>query len=424
MADPPSSPSDIPSETAPPSDPKRTHPIWALANPRYRLLWVSAFFAQLGQQGLRVMSLYLVYELTGSPLMLGLLGAFQVVPLLLLSLAGGSLADKFDRKKLILLTQVFRIVLGCGLVALQLSGVLNVWHLYGAAFLSTAGSVMERPSQVALLPTILPPQLVTGAILLNSVNNQLTRTVGPGVAGLLLATIGVSGTFILNVALYALSFLVALGLPSAIAKREGEEQNMLQLMREGLTFVLGTPIILSLLMLDAVATFFGAFEPLMPVFAEDVLHVGPQGLGVLLAASGGGAVLGVLIVLNLTWVRHKGRMVLGALFCYGLALIAFGLSPIYALSIFVVALLGALDQVNVTFRNTILLLVTPDQLRGRIESIRMMFIIGAPALGAVQAGAIASVIGAPFTIAGEAFFVLAGVLFIGKRVREVREVEI
>ena len=370
------------------------------------------------------MSLYLVYDLTGSPFMLGLLGAFQVVPLLLFSLAGGSLADKFDRKKLILLTQVFRVVLGCGLVALQLAGVLNVWHLYGATFLSTAGSVMERPSQVALLPTILPPQQVTGAILLNSVNNQLTRTMGPGVAGLLLATIGVSGTFILNVVLYVLSFIVALGLPSAIAKQEDQPQNMLHLMREGLTFMLGTPIILSLLMLDAVATFFGAFEPLMPVFAEDVLHVGPQGLGMLLAANGGGAVLGVLIVLNLTWVRHKGRMVLGALLCYGLALIAFGLSPIFALSIFVVALLGALDQVNVTFRNTILLLVTPDQLRGRIESIRMMFIIGAPALGAIQAGAIASIIGAPFTIAGEAFFVLAGVLFIGKRVREVREVEI
>jgi predicted MFS family arabinose efflux permease len=162
----------------------------------------------------------------------------------------------------------------------------------------------------------------------------------------------------------------------------------------------------------------------MPVFADDVLHVGPQGLGMLLAATGAGAVLGVLTVLNFTWVKHKGRVVLIALFCYGLALIGFGLSPIFALSLFFVALLGALDQVNVTFRNTVLLLITPDQLRGRIESIRMLFIVGAPALGAMQAGAIASLIGAPFTITAEAFFVLAGVLFVGRKVREVREIEL
>lgn len=423
MAEPPSS--DPPDQrTASLPDERRTHPIWVLGHPGYRLLWTSAFLAMLGQQSLRVANLWLVYDLTRSAFLLGLLGAFQVVPLLLFSLVGGSIADIFDRKKLLLVTQAIRIVPGMLLLSLYFSERLEVWHIYAATFLLTAGGVMERPAQQAMLPALVGPRRVASAILLNSVNNQLSRTVGPAIGGVLLASLGAGAAYALNVTFLVVSFLVILGLPSFTPQRENSPPSVWRMMGEGLGFVLQTPVILSLLLLDACATFFGAFEPLMPVFAEEVLHVGPQGLGMLLAATGGGAVLGVVGMMNFTWVRHKGRVVLVALFCYGLALIGFGLSPLFALSLFLVAVLGALDQLNVTFRNTILLLVTPDFLRGRIESIRMMFIIGAPALGAVQAGAIASVMGAPFTVTAEAFFVLAGVLIIGQRVREVREIEV
>ena len=372
----------------------------------------------------RVVNMWLVYELTGSPFQLGLIGAFQAVPLLLFSLVGGAVADTVDRRKLILATQGFRGLLALVLVALSVTESLQLWHVYAVTFFGTAASVFDGPARQALLPTLVPRTHVTQAIVVNSMSFQFTRLMGPGLAGLFLAVGGTNGAYTANVLLFSLAWITFLMLRTPAVTRGESRPAMLPLMMEGLRFVAQTSVILGLLVLDVFANLFGAYEALMPVFAKDVLNVGPAGFGLLASAPAVGAVLGTIGVLFYSHFQRKGVVVLICVFVYSLALIGFGLSPWFLLTFIMAATLGCMDQIAVTFRNAIILLITPDALRGRVESIRLMFVFGSPSVGGVQAGALASVLGAPLTIAVEAVVVVGAVVGIAMRLPEIRRVRI
>ena len=421
MADPSASAPPGEADGDPEAPARRVHPLGPFRSPGFRMLWAGGFFSSGGQWMQRAINLWLVYQLTGSPLQLGLIGAFQALPLLLFSIIGGTTADAVDRRKLLIVTQGIRLLLAVSLVALAASQNLEVWHIYAVAFCTTTAAVFDGPARQALIPRLVPLEQVTQAVVLNSMMFQFSRMLGPGLAGALLAAGGGTGAYLANLCFFVAAWL-CFALLRAPATAGSARPPFLKMMVEGVQFVRNTPVILGLLVLDAFANFFGAFEALMPVFAEDVLHVGAAGYGVLASAPALGAFLGSIMVMFFGHYQRKGTVVLSFVFCFSLALIGFGLSPYFYLSLFFAAAIGMFDQVAVTFRNTILLLVTPDELRGRVESIRIMFVFGAPSLGSIQAGAVAGLIGAPLTIAMQALLVGAAVVGISVKVPAIRRV--
>ncbi len=388
---------------------ERAGPLAPFRYPNYRLLWLIGVFSGSGFQMQQVVNSWLVYELTHDPFALGLLGVFRAVPIVGLSLFGGAVVDAMDRRRLLLFTQAIRGLLGVVLLVLAALQVLQAWHIYVVQAMSASASVFDGPARQAMLPATVPRSGITSAIVLNSTTNQLTRTIGPTIAGLFLAiAAGPVLAYAVNAGLFLCGWLTVwrMHMPH-ISGSSGPRQSVGQLMKGGLVFVKNTPVILGMLLLDALATFFTAYDALLPIFARDVLGVGPQGFGLLASAPSFGSFVGAATVLFFfSQVERRGRVVLLAVLAYGLAVLVFSLSPEFVLSFVALMLAGLLDQSAVTMRNSVLLLLTPNELRGRVESIRLMFIQGGPTLGAVQAGALASVFGAPIVLAVESLAVL------------------
>jgi MFS family permease len=245
--------------------------------------------------------------------------------------------------------------------------------------------------------------------------------VGPSVAGLFLAiAAGPVLAYAVNALLFCAGWATVGMLHVPAIVRQGARPSMLRLMGEGLGFMRATPVVLFLLLLDFFATFFTAYDALLPVFAREVLGVGAEGFGVLASAPSIGAFVGsATILVFFGRVERRGRAVLVAVFLYGLAILAFSVSSAFALSLVALMAAGMLDQTAVAMRNSTLLLLTPNELRGRVESIRIMFIQGGPTLGGVQAGALAGAIGPGLTLALESGMVLVTVLVIHLRVRDL-----
>ena len=410
-----------PSSDAPPGN---HGPLDVLRYSGFRLLWAGSICSNGAQEMQTVISSWLVYTLTESPFQLGLIGIFQAVPLILFSLAGGATADRVDRKKLLVLTQALRIIPAAVLLTLSITGALNMWILYAMTALGSAASVFDRPARQAMLPALVPRELVTNAVTFNTMTFQLNRVVGPSMAGVFLATAGPETAYGANALLFLIAWLAVVGLPKLPLHPPAGDTNMLTMMVEGLTFVTRSSLILSLLVLDAFATFFSAFRALMPIFAVEVLQVGPDGMGLLLSAPALGAVAGSGLVMFFGAVRRKGAIVLVAVFLYSLSILGFGLSPWFWLSLLLAFLMGGLDAIAATVRNSVILLISPDELRGRVESIRLVFVMGAPALGGVQAGAMASLLGAPITLALQALVVTAAVFGVHWKAPKIWELEI
>ncbi|MBI4496970.1 MAG: MFS transporter [Chloroflexi bacterium] len=383
------------------------HPLDALRYPAFRLLWGGTLAASLAQQVQWVASSYLVYEITGSPFLLGLTGLFRALPLFLFSLAGGALADAVDRRKLLLITQSAATLISAGLTLLALESGLEVWHLYAATFLTASTSALFNPSRMALVPRRVPPAVLMNAVTFNTVAQQSSMLVGPVLAGLIVGAWGAAGAYGLCALGFGISVAASIGLPGGASPAGRERPGSLASVAAGVRFVGKQPALMALLALDFGVTFLAAYRFIMPVFAKDILGVGPEGLGLLLAAPGAGALVGSVSVIALGNVRHKGALVLGTTALFGLGVIAFSGSTWVPLSVALAALLGYLDSVSVITRNTIILLMTPDALRGRVQSVVQIVVQGSPALAGLQVGTVAALIGAAPALA------LGGLLCLG-----------
>lgn len=413
-------------EAANPLPEHRAGPLSPFRFAGFQRLWVltvcsnGAFNMQL------VVNSYWMYELTRSALQVGLLGLARALPLLFLSLYGGAIADRVDRKLLMLFTQGSRALLSGVLVLLAWAGALDAWHIYAVTALSAGATIFDGPARQALLPILVPRAHVTSAIVLNSVTNQLMKFIGPTLAGMAIAIwAGPVAAYGLNTLLFVVGWLTVCTIQQPPRPVETVRQSVLHMMREGVGFVRSRPVILSLMLLDFFASIFSAYDALLPVFAKEVLHVGPEGFGVLASAPSLGAFIGSATVLTLfTNAERKGRTALIAVSAYGLAILLFSTTSALALSCVALALAGAADQTAVTMRNATILLMTPNDLRGRVESIRLTFIQGGPQLGAAQLGAVAGVIGAPLTLTLGAVAVLGTVGLVFLRVPELWRVRV
>jgi MFS family permease len=389
---------------APPSENASRNPRSSFAAFRhrdFRLLWAGQLVSGTGSQMQYVAINWHVYLLTKSALALGTVGLVRVVPIILCSLVGGVVADALDRKRLMMVTQTVMLLSAGALAAVTWLGLQSVWPIYLLTAVSAAATAFDNPARQALMPMLVPAEDFPNAVSLWLIVFHLSTVVGPALAGLILASYSPAIVYAFN-ALSFLAVIVAVMLMRARGRAvdAGSEASHVSFsaLTEGLRFVWRTPIIVQTMTLDFVATFFASATALLPIFAAEILHVGARGLGMLAAAPAAGSVITALLMARLGTLRRQGATVIGAIAVYGLATIAFGLSRVFWFSLLMLALTGAADTISTVLRQTIRQLVTPNYLRGRMTSVNMVFFMGGPQLGELEAGAVAALLGAPLSV--------------------------
>ncbi|MBI5837048.1 MAG: MFS transporter [Candidatus Eisenbacteria bacterium] len=375
----------------------------ALRHRNFRLLWTGQLISMAGtmmQMAAILWHVSLLVPASYKGLALGMVGLVRVVPIVAFSLLGGVVADAMDRRKLMLATQAAMAALAAVLAVLTFGGVNTLWPIYLLTALSAAANSFDSPARQSLLPDLVPREDLPNAISLNSIMFQAASVIGPSLAGVVIATLGVGWVYALN----AVSFLAVLagllmirGVPGHAA---GSQRDIsLAAARDGLRFVFSSPLIRSAMLLDFFATFFASATALLPIFAQDILQVGARGYGWLYAAPSVGALVAGLWMAK--WVERIGRrgvVLLWAVAGYGLATVVFGFSRSFWLTFTCLALTGATDTVGMVLRNIIRQLATPDHLRGRMTSVNMIFFMGGPQLGELEAGMVAQGFGAPVSV--------------------------
>jgi MFS family permease len=346
-----------------------------------------------------------VYEIHGDPLDLGIVGLAMFLPLPLLALPAGHLADRYPRRTILALSVGLDAVVAVGLLAVTRSGADATWPFFALAFGTGVASALGAPAGRALTPSLVPESMLVRALAQRSVALQLSVIGGPALGGLLFA--------IQPELVYAASTVCSLfAVAAVLALRSGREgvgtgSPDLRSLLGGVRLVRRTPVLLGAISLDLFAVLFGGAVALLPVFAKDVLEVGPAGLGVLRAAPAAGALVAAVVLVRRPIYRHAGRTLLTVVALYGLTIVVFGLSETMWLSLLALAAGGGVDMVSMVLRQTILPLVTPDELRGRVNAVEMVFISASNELGAFESGVAAALVGAVPAV------VIGGVLTVG-----------
>ncbi|MBW2623535.1 MAG: MFS transporter [Deltaproteobacteria bacterium] len=397
----------------------------ALQYPAYRNFWLSLFTAVGGFQILMFGQGWLVHELTGSPLFLGYVGAANALPAICLNLFGGAVADKADKKRLIVVTQTMSSSLVFLLGFLTLFHVVRVWHVMVIAVLAGAINAFNQPARQALYPHLLERKALMSAVALNSAVWQGTRIIAPGIAGMLIALFGTSSPFFAaGAGMLAFAIVVhRLDVPKIESSATGRPLHDLA---EGLKFIKNNSIFSFLILMTFFNSFFGmAYVNQMPVFAKDILKVGAEGQGVLLSVSGAGSLIITLILGTIGNFKHKGPVLIGGAVMTGLSVAGFSLTARFVGSYplagcFMFAIGAFTSTYMISIMNSLQMMV-PDDMRGRVMGFYGMTWSIMP-LGGMYAGALAGVIGTPFAIAigGILVSVFAiGPALVNRRVRHI-----
>ncbi len=360
------------------------------------LLLGAEFSAGLARAALATALGWQAYERAHDPLVLGLLGLAEFLPALLLALPAGHVADRYDRRRLAVVASLGGTVVAGLLVLDAASGDTEVWPLYLLALASGVTQAFLGPAFNPLLAASVPPAGLSRVISLSSITWQSSSIVGPALAGGL-QTISDPAPYIAVMAATSISAVFLAALPAAIGTAHVVTERATATWRDvtaGIRFVKATPALLGAISLDLAAVLFGGATALLPVFATDVLHVGAEGNGLLRAAPGIGAIL-VGVALAARPLRHKvGIILFGAVFTFGAATVVFGLSTSFPLSIAALFVLAGADMVSVLIRGTLVPLLTPPELRGRVSALESVFIRASNELGAFESGVAAALIGA------------------------------
>jgi MFS family permease len=388
------------------------HWLAALRYRDFRLLLTGEIISATGTEMFYVAMSWQMYLLTHSALALGLLGLAGFIPAMLFSLFGGNFADAHNRKKILYVTQPIFMLCSALLAMATFTHAITPLIIYILAAIVAATVAFDHPARTALIPNLVDRKDFTNTLSVYETFEQIARITGPLIAGFLIAGIGVGFIYGLD-AFSTIAVLLALLLMRHAGEPAGEKSVVsLKSITEGLTFVRSKVLLWSSILIDFFATFFALAMALLPIFANEILHVGPQGLGLLYAAPSLGAIIaGFFMTLN-GHVRFQGRTMLVAVALFGMATILFGLSHVYILSVLALALIGGFDSVSVIMRENIQQLATPDSMRGRVSSIAMIFWMGGPQLGEFEAGLLAALIGAQFSvvIGGVATIVFVGMV--------------
>ncbi|MCL4458778.1 MAG: MFS transporter [Chloroflexi bacterium] len=371
----------------------------ALRHYNFRLFWYGQLISLIGTWMQSVAQGWLVLQLTNSPFFLGLVGAARALPILFFTLFGGVVADRVNKRILIIGTQSASMLLALLLAVLTSTGHIRVWDVLIVAFLLGTVDAFDRPARQAFVVEMVGKEDLMNAIALNSSVMNGARIVGPALAGVLVSLIGVAGCFYLNgvsfLAVIAGLLLMRLAPSSPVKQGDSVWQNIL----EGVDYIYRDSALLPLVILVALVSIFCMpYSALMPVFARDILHAGATGLGLLMSAAGLGALTGALSLAALGNFRHKGYLLLGPALALSLALSVFSLSHWLLLSLVALVAVGWSMMTYTAVTSTLLQTMVPDRLRGRVMSVYTFMFSGMTPLGNLQAGIVAEYWGAPFAI--------------------------
>jgi MFS family permease len=343
----------------------------------------------------------LVYQLTGSALLLGAVNFLQGVPALFLSLLGGVLADRIERRTLMLVTQTIQMLLAFLLAGLTLAGVVRVEHVMVIAFLVGLVNAINTPVRQGIVSDLVPREDVQNAVAVSAAQFQISQLLGPAIAGVVVANASAGWAFLLNGLSYiaVIISLVLLRLPPW--KGPARRLSMWQSAAEGVRFVFRHEVLATLVLIAAVPAMFGrpGQQSLMPVFADEVLHVGAQGLGILMSATGAGALVGALVAASLGGFRRRGLLQLVMGIVYGVALALFAVSRQLALSLAFLFIGSACSMIFNSINQAFLQTLAPDEMRGRVLSVLTLTTFGLMPLGSMIAGAAAEIWGASAVVA-------------------------
>ena len=427
MANSPDNPETEPTVESPPVAEERIRPWASLTFRNYRLLWGGWVCGAVGQQMRELTNLYLVFQISESTVQLGLLGLTRAVPLFVLGLFGGALADHMDRKRLIILTQAANLAVAAIIAVLAVTELIAVWHLYATTIATSSLMILEMPARTALVPSTVPRSHLLNAFTLNSFVRQGAMLVGPALGGFMidLGGGGASGAAVAYVAALAVyipvfATLVLLRLPAQGGLVQGETRRFrASQIADGLKYIWATSILLAIISLDAGVALLTGYRALLPVFAETILFVSGTGLGLLLAAPAVGFIIGSFALLIIGRMSRTGLVVLLSVAGYAVALALFALSSSFWLSFVFLTFVGGLDGISSIVRQTTLQLIVPDAVRGRASSVQQVLAVGSPSIGQFLAGVVAAPIGSPNAVLVGSALSLVFVGMVALRWREV-----
>lgn len=371
----------------------------ALRSRDFRLFWSGAFISNIGSWIQSISLSWLVLQLTSSPLALGVVNFAGTAPVLALSLFGGDFADRTDRRRLLLTTQSLLLGLAVTLALVSFAGWVNVGYIVAITLLTGIVTAVNGPAWQAFIVDLVEPSDLPTAIALNSTQFNLSRVAGPSIAGVLLALITAAGCFLVN----GLSFLAVVGalllIQPRVAVRKSEAGTMWKRLRAGLGYTVRHPVLRQLIMLTSIVTICGfPYSILMPVMAQNVLGLGADGYGGMMAATGIGAILGSLTIARWGNRFPRGRLLIAADLGFSASVVGFSLSRTLAISVCTLVCLGFCMIAYMTNANTTIQLIVPNDLRGRVMSIWTLVSFGMMPIGSLIFGALAQIWGAPVAL--------------------------
>ncbi|BCX06629.1 MAG: MFS transporter [Fischerella sp.] len=395
----------------------------ALKSRNYRLFFAGQGISLIGTWMTQTATIWLVYSLTQSPLMLGLVGFSSQIPSFILAPFGGVFVDRFSRHRTLIGTQILSIIQSLALAILALTGVIHIWHIIVLSLFQGIISAFDAPARQAFVVDLVEPQEdLANAIAINSTMFNGARLVGPAIGGLLVAGVGAAYCFLIDGLSYIAVIIALLAMRIKPQKTIASMSNPLQQIKEGFLYAFGFAPIRALLLLSALVSFFGLqYTVLVPVFAEKILQGSAETLGFLMAASGVGALAGGIYLASRKSILGLGRLIVVGPAILGIGLIAFSLSRYLALSLFTMLFVGLGTIFQVAAGNTVLQTIVEDEKRGRVMSLLTMSFLGTIPLGNLLGGALADLIGATNTLIIDGVVCILGSIYFMKKLPSLRQ---
>jgi MFS family permease len=394
----------------------------AIRNKRFLYLWLGLLISIAGSQ-MQISALFWhIRILTGEPqpLALGGIGLARILPVIFFSFLGGPVADTWNRRRILFVTQSIMALVALLLAIMTFTGDITIWYIYLLTAIQAAALAFDAPARQAMIPNIVPEEDLPSAFSMSSIAQNTGSIIGPALTGIVIVALGQGYTYFIN-AVSFLAVILALILIGPVLQDSRKSGIHLSAIMDGIRFIISKPVILSTMVTDFIATFFASANTMMPIIAKDILKVGEIGYGWLSSAQAIGSVFAGVVVSQVKNLRRQGPVFLTAVFIFGLATVLFGASQAFFLGMIALILMGAADAVSTIIRNTIRQLNTPDHIRGRMVSVNQIFFQGGPQLGEVEAGIVASLIGVPASIISGGIGCIIGAVLIILKWPELRK---
>ena len=359
----------------------------------FRLFWLSLFISNVGTWMQMTATNWLLYQLTNSPVQLGLNGLFRAVPAIALGLISGTFADRYDRKRLLLWTQIILGLITLGVGVLDQSGQIQAWHIYLFTFISASVGSFDGPARQALFPSLVPRAVLPNTVALNSLLWKGAALLGPTLGGIAISAMGTSGAFFANAGSF-LAVVVALVLMRAPSPAQEKRRNFLSETTAGFTYIVSQPVILGVMIMEAATSLLGLNHAMLTILASDIFRVGAAGFGLLQSCRGLGAVIGSSFFIGMGQRPTQGRILFISAILYGAGYALFGLSQSFFLALILLTFVGATDTIWGASRGTILQMLAPERFRGRVMGVFQLSNRGVHPLGQTTTGFVVPIIGA------------------------------